>query len=236
MIYTEGESGYLVDSSQGKIRGLILTAPQVKDTRIVMLKKKRIPFVVIGRTNEKNVYSVDNDNIKIGYELTLHLLNSGSKKIGFINGPAHFTVSHDRLQDYKKVLEENKIPFDETIIKYGDFLEKTGYENAKKLIEKEVTSILCGDDFIALGVLKAVKEKGLRIPEDIKIAGCNNSVFTSHINPSLTTYDIFPRKIGQKAAEKLMKLIKKEEVEERTIIKGKLIIRKSIGNQKTNGF
>ena len=129
LVYTEGESEYLIDSSTGKIKGVILTDPQVKDTRIVMLKKKGISQVIIGRSDEENVYSVDNDNFEVGYKLTEHLIERGCKKIGFINGPFYFTVSQDRLQGYRESLERNNIPFDETIVKYGDFSEKNGYEN-----------------------------------------------------------------------------------------------------------
>jgi len=227
LIYTEGESEYLIDSSTGKIKGIILTDPRVKDTRIVMLKKKGIAQVIIGRAEEENVYSVDNDNFEVGYKLTEHLIESGCKKIGFINSSFYFTVSQDRLEGYKDALKRNNISFDETIVKYGDFPERSGYENGIKLLEKGVDGILCCDDFTSLGVLKAAKEKKIKIPQEVKIAGCNNSPFTSHTHPPLTTFDIFPYKIGKIAAEKIIKLLKGEKTEERTIVKGELIIRKS---------
>ncbi len=227
LVYTEGESEYLIDSSTGKIKGVILTDPQVKDTRIVMLKKKGIAQVIIGRADEENVYSVDSDNFEVAYKLTEHLIERGCKKIGFVSGPFYFTVSQDRLEGYRDALERKNIPFDETIVKYGDFSEKNGYENGIKLLEKGVDGILCCDDFIAIGVLKAAKEKKVKIPQEVKVAGCNNSPFTSHTHPSLTTFDIFPYNLGEKAAEKIVKLLKGEKVEERTIVKGELIIRES---------
>ena len=227
LVYTEGESEYLIDSSAGRIKGVILTDPRVRDTRIVMLKKKGIVQVIIGRSDEENVCSVDSDNFEVGYKLTEHLIERGCKKIGFISGPFYFTVSHDRLEGYKESLQRNNVSFDETIVKYGDFSEKDGYENGIKLLEKGADGILCCDDFIALGVLKAAKEKKIKIPQEIKVAGCNNSPFTTQTYPPLTTFDISPYKIGKKTAEKIIKLLEGEKVEERTIIKGELIVRKS---------
>ncbi len=227
LLYTENESEYLTDAYRKRLKGLILTEPQIKDTRISMLKRKEFPFVVIGRSNEEDVYTVDNDNIWIGYTLTSHFLKLGHRKIGFINGPAHFTVSEDRRRGYEKALKEYGIPIEENLIRYGAFSEENGYEKAKELLDRGVSAIVCADDFIALGALKALKERGIRIPEEVALAGCNNSPFTQHTHPSLTSVDIFPYELGKRAGEKLVRLIKGEEVEMRTLVKGELIIRES---------
>jgi len=239
MLYTENESNYLVDMEAGRLQGLILTDPMSKDTRIAMIQNKNIPLVVIGKTNIPGIKSVDSNNVWIGYTLTSHIIDSGYGKIGFINGPLHFTVSDDRLEGYIKALDENKIPFDESIVRYGPFSEEDGYKNARLLLEKNVNAILCADDFIALGALRATKESGLKIPEEIGLAGCNNSPFTCHIHPALSTIDIFPHLIGQAAAEKLIKVIEGKKTEERTTIKGKFIKRESTdknagGDKKQN--
>ena len=227
VLYTENEIDYLVESSTSKLDGLILTNPMIKDTRLSMLKRKQTPFVVIGRGNEDEVYTVDNDNEAIGYLLSVHFLKAGHNRIGFINGPSHLTVSEDRLKGYKKALKQYGIKIEEDLIMSGDFSEDNGYEKAKKLVDKKVSAIICADDFIALGVLRFLKEKGIKIPNEISIAGCNNSSFTRHTNPPLTTVEIFPCELGRKAGEKLLKLIKGENVELRSIVDHKLIIRES---------
>jgi len=227
LLYTENESEYITDAARNRLKGLILTDPQIKDTRISMLKGEKVPFVVIGKTYEEDVYTVDSDNIWIGYTLTFHFLKIGHRKIGFINGPAHFTVSEDRRRGYEKALKDYGIPVEENLIRYGAFSEENGYRHAKELINKEISGIVCADDFIALGALKAIKEEGLKIPEDIALAGCNNSPFTQHTHPSLTSLDIFPYELGKRAGEKLIRLIKGEEVELRSLVKGRLVVRGS---------
>ena len=232
LLYTENESEYLAEASRDKLNGLILTDPQVKDTRISILKRKSIPFVVIGRATEEGVYTVDNDNEEIGYLLTAHFLKLGHRRVGFINGPAHFTVSEDRLRGYEKALKEQGISRDGNLIRYGPFSEENGYEKAKELLKEGVSAIVCGDDFIALGALKAIKEEGLRVPEDIALAGCNNFPLTQHTHPPLTSVEIFPYELGKRAGEKLVKLMKGEEVELRSLVKGELVIRESSGSQR----
>lgn len=233
MLYTESEARYLTDIETGKIQGLILTDPMSKDTRIMMLKNKNLPFVIIGNTNIEGVKSVNNDNVEIGSILATHLINSGDRRIGFINGPLHFTVSEDRLEGYKKALSENKISFEESIVKYGQFSEENGYSNAKQLMQEGIDAIIGADDFIAVGALRAIKEAGLKIPEEIRLAGCNNSPFTAHLNPTLTTVEIFPYAIGQKAAEKIIRIITGGKTEEKTIIKIKLIVRGTTNREGT---
>ncbi|MCL5408763.1 MAG: GntR family transcriptional regulator [Candidatus Omnitrophica bacterium] len=229
VLYNDSEIDYLTSE---EINGIILTNPQSNDIKIILLKKREIPLVVIGRTEEKNIYYVDNDNILIGWTLTSYLLKLGHKRIGFINGPENLTVSQDRLIGYKKALKEKKISIDNSIIRYGNFSEEDGYNNARHIINEKITGIICGDDLIAMGVLKAVKQAGLKIPEDVSICGCNNSIFTQHSHPTLTTINVFPREIGHISAENLIKIMKGESTEEKTLIEGKLIIRNSTGPVK----
>ncbi|MFN4227282.1 MAG: GntR family transcriptional regulator [Candidatus Ratteibacteria bacterium] len=231
LLYTENENNYIRDIEEKKIVGLILTNPKIEDIRITMLKNKNFPFVVIGNPTEQGVKSVDNDNILIGYHLTKLLIKYGYKKIGFINGPQHLTVSKDRLEGYKKAITKFNIYFDEKLVKYGDFSEENGYKNTYQLIKHNVDALIGADDLIAIGILQALKKIGKKIPDDIAVVGCNNSPFTAYIHPALTTFDIFPYLLGKKAMEKLAKILKGELTEERTIIKGEIIIRESIAKK-----
>lgn len=229
LLYSDTETDYLTSE---EIDGLILTNPQINDIRISLLQKKNLPLVVIGRPQTENVLYVDVDNIYTTYILTDHLLKSGHRRIGFINGPVNLTVSEDRFKGYRKALEEKKISVDESIVRYGDFSEDDGYSNARHIIDDDITAIVCADDLIAVGALKAIKETGLKVPEDISICGCNNSVFTQHSHPTLTTINVFPDRVGKISAQKLIKIMQGEKTEEKTLIKSKLIVRNSTGPAK----
>jgi len=227
LIFSETESDYLSLPLNGQIKGLILTDPQIGDMRISMLFQKKFPIVIIGRPVPKDIYSVDSDNVWIGYTLTSHLLKRNYKRIAFINSPNHYTVSEDRLTGYKKALKEYQVDFKENLLKNGPFSQENGYKNTKRIFQERPDAIICADDFITMGALSAIKEKGLKVPEDIALLCCNNSSFTQYNFPPLTTIDIFPDQLGKKAAEKLIKLLSGEKPELRTLLRGKLIVRNS---------
>ncbi|MCS7180653.1 MAG: GntR family transcriptional regulator [bacterium] len=213
------------------LKGIILTEPKINDERIKFLKEKNIPFVVLGKPSEIeniNVPYVDNNNLEIGEILTEHLIKLRRKRIGIILGPADLTVCVDRLEGYKNALKNNGIPFDEDLTYYGEFSEKTGFKGGQILYGRGTDGIVCCDDLIAIGCLKYLKQKKVKVPDEISVVGCNNSIFTTYIEPPLTTVEIFPRKLGFWACDKLLKLIQNGKIKDKAkIIKGKLIIRES---------
>ncbi|MCM8769344.1 MAG: GntR family transcriptional regulator [Candidatus Omnitrophica bacterium] len=227
LLYTDVEETYFHPRKIGQLQGIILTEPHFSDKRITKLRKTGLPMVVVGRTEEEGVYTVDADHRRIFQMLTEYLLKLGHRQIGFINGPAVLTVSADKLQGYQQALKKYRVSFDQKLVRYGPFSEESGYQNAKKLLGYPITALVCGDDFISVGALRAIREKKLRVPEDISLCGCHNSSFTQHTIPSLTTADIFASLLGEKAGEKLLRRLNNEEVETRTVIQGKLIIRES---------
>ena len=151
MLFTETESEYVTKACAREMRALILTDPQVKDTRIAMIAKSGVPFVVVGRCSGTDVHTVDTDNIWIGYIITRTLLGAGRRKIGLLNGPGAFTVSQDRLTGYRKALEEHGVPYDDGLVRYGSFSEASGHEQARELLEAGADAIACADDLVALG-------------------------------------------------------------------------------------
>ncbi|HOJ39012.1 MAG TPA: substrate-binding domain-containing protein, partial [bacterium] len=227
LLYTDSERNYLQATRNGRPGGIILTEPTFSDRRVAKLRKLGLPLVVLGRTEEENVYTVDVDHREIFFLLTEHLLKLGHRKIGLVNGPVDLTVCEDKLTGYRQALEQYGVSFNRRLVRYGPFSEVSGYQNARKLLELPITALVCADDFISMGALRAIREKGLSVPEDISLCGCHNSSFTQHTVPSLTTADIFPSVLGKKAAEKLARVMRGEQVETRTVIPGKLMIRES---------
>lgn len=227
MMYLESETNYLLDMEARKLGGLVLTDPMARDARILMIKRMDVPLVVIGRTDIPDVISVDNDNVWIGRKVTSHLIESGYRKIGFINGPRDFSISEDRLSGYRESLEQNMFDYDEELVKYGEFSEEDGYRLACELFDAGSDAVACADDLIAVGALKAARAKGFKVPEEAGIAGCNNSALAEHVRPPLTTVDICIYTIGKTVGRKLMQLIKRVRCSERTILKGELIVRQS---------
>lgn len=226
----EEERTYKNLAKNGYVEGFILFSHPLLERYINEFEKRKLPFVTMGRYKGKATYYVDDDGVQGGFLATTHLINQGCRRIAYINGPEGLTISENRLKGYKTALEKNGLQVDPSLILQSEFTEKNGYRAMAKLLKekKNFDGVVCIDDATALGAMRAIQEKGLKIPEDIAVVGFNNSYFCSHLNPPLTSLEIFPYKMGASAIKMLIKLINNERVSKPSIIfKPKLVIRKS---------
>lgn len=228
--YSEEEKTYKELAKSGYIEGFILFSHPFLGRYIEELEKNKLPFVIVGRYNKESGYYIEFDNIQGGFLATDHLIKQGCRRIAYIGGPEGFTVSEDRLKGYRTALEKNGLSIDNSLIKQCNFTEKDGHRVTTQLLgeKRSFDGIVCIDDATALGAMRAIQEKGLRIPEDIGIVGANNSYFCSHLNPPLTSVEVFPYKEGILSVKMLIKLINNKKINKSNIVlKPKLVIRKS---------
>jgi len=211
--------------------GIILLTSRVKDPCIQEMMKLRFPFVVVGRpSQEDKINWVDNNNSSISYELTRHFLDQGHKEIAFLGFSKEYMVTVDRLEGYKKALEEYNIKFDSKLVVEGEFIDDTGYSLAKKLFErgKKPSAIIACDDLLAFGVIKYLNEKGIKVPQDIAVAGFNNVPLSDYFVPSLTSVEVNAFNLGYQAFQLLMNSISSNLTSiNRSIVSAELIIRES---------
>lgn len=216
----------------GLTDGIIYYFSRRDDPIIAELKSLNTPFVLIGRPmNENEVNWVDNDNFLMSYKMTELLIKKGHKKIAFIGASPNFVVSLDRVEGYKKALLDNLLPVDDSLIVKGRFLTDNGYELMNEIIDNGLkpTGIIAHDDLIAFGVIKKLKEMGLRVPDDIAVAGFNNVPMAEFSMPSLTTVEMNAFDVGAKACEMLISCINSSYGGyARTIVPSELIIRSSV--------
>lgn len=215
----------------GITEGIILMTSMVKDPAVSELQKMKFPFVVVGRPqNHNEVNWVDNNNLSVSYELTKHLISQGFKRIAFLGISSEYTVTIDRLEGYKKALEDNGLAFDNDLVVEGKFNDDEGYELMNNLFTNGITpdAVIAVDDFLAFGVIAAIREKGLSVPEDIAVAGFNNVPLSEYMTPSLTSVEVNAFTLGIKAFELLLADIESERKSyNRAIVPCELIIRKS---------
>lgn len=228
----EEERQTLKQFAQGGItEGIILLASRVGDPSVAELTKLGFPFVVIGKPeNESEVNWVDNNNFTIGYELTKHFIQQGHRKIAFLGLSSNYIVTLDRLKGYKKALEDNGIPVDESLIVESKFIDDSGYELMKQLIErgKKPTGVMAGDDLLAFGAMKYINELGLKVPDDIGVSGFNNVQLANYSIPPLTSVEVNPFLLGSKAFELLLAAIDSDyKSYNRAIVPAELVIRDS---------
>lgn len=177
--------------------------------------------------------TVSLDNYGAAKAITAFLIESGHTRIGLIKGPENSPLTRDRVAGYEQAHTEAGIAIDPSLVCEGDFSLGAGYEGAGRLLalSPRPTAIFCGNDEMALGALKRIKEQGLRVPEDCSLAGFDNIEMASYSDPPLTTVSQPAEEFGKRAVEMLSSLIAKEPLMPRhVVLPFKVVIRESTGS------
>ena len=193
-----------------RVDGLLITPVQDRDDDIKNLIDANIPFVVVGRDFENiEVDAVYNDEVKGGFLATEYLIEKGHRRIALINGFLYKSPAKGRSEGYKKALNKYKVPLDESLISVGDINMEDGHERTKQMLEKNLdfTAIFAYNDMMAFGAMQAIKEKGLRIPEDIGLVGYDDILYSSLISPPLTTIRLEKQDLGVESVKLLLSRI-----------------------------
>jgi len=214
-----------------RVDGLLITPSQTEYGDILGLKRKKIPFVLLARHFDlvESDYVIP-DEIKGAFSATDHLIKKSHKKILFINGPNYISSARERLVGYKRALQEHAILFDESLVKEGALKMEDGYRIMKEMLSTttEFTAIFAYCDFVALGIIQALKEKKFKIPEDVAIMGYDDVIFARFLEVPLTTVHIPKYELGKEAMKLLKKKIEgKIQEPQSVILETKLLIRKS---------
>lgn len=216
-----------------RIDGIILSGPRSDDVELLRLKDEDFPIVLMGQIEKDNFSCSDIDNIKAAKETVSHLISHGHKKIAMItNAPLNYTASKFRLLGYKKALLENSIAYDEKLIGIGNFTPQSGFEVMQKLLslKKLPTAVFVASDVVAFGVMGAIREKGMKIPQDMALAGFDNVNLSKYVDPPLTTVNLPGFDIGKNVANLLINIIEKNENKNKKIIlEAHMVIRRSCG-------
>jgi DNA-binding LacI/PurR family transcriptional regulator len=169
-----------------------------------------IPIVAMDRRMMNfNVDTVITNNVKGAYEAVIHLIEQGHRKIGFIGGPLHTTTGRERWEGYKKALSEHGYELNQDLIKLGNFKQRSGQEAASELLEKDdrPTALFAANNFMTLGALNSIHDKGLKIPDEIAIVGFDDLPWAQSLDPPLTAVEQSANELGKTAADLLIKRI-----------------------------
>ena len=236
LFYTrEDEQMLLPHISQNSfVDGLIVQATTDSDPIIPHLLHSSINFIVLGSLNEMDpsLNFIDVDNDSGGYLATEHLINLGYKRIAHISGTLESHSAQDRKAGYEKALVKHGYPIDPGLIIEGDFTEEGGYNCTKKLLKKKPDAIFASSDSMAVGVLRAAKEVGLSVPNDLAIVGYDDLPPAISTSPQLTTVHQPIRQFGVNAVEMLIDIITNgNKLPHQAIYDTHLVIRESCGAQ-----
>ncbi|HEV8077525.1 MAG TPA: substrate-binding domain-containing protein, partial [Marinobacter sp.] len=161
-----------------------------------------------------------------------YLISLGHTRIGVITGLKDNPHTHDRLAGYKERLEQAGIAFDRALIAEGDFTIWSGLNSAQQFcnMEQRPTAVFCMNDEMAIGAMQTIKSHGLKIPEDISVAGFDDISYARYCDPSLTTIAQPAEEIGKLAMDMLLRLIEGEPLAQtEAVLPAEFVIRKSTG-------
>ncbi|MCQ3931417.1 MAG: LacI family transcriptional regulator [Chloroflexi bacterium] len=211
--------------------GMIVASATVNASFIKRLDQRGKPYIIIGRpftAYEQSSY-VDSENEQGARMMVEHLIKQGRRRIGMITGRSGLTSSHDRLQGYISALQHADIPIDMRLITpAGDYSDASGYTGMKLLLHHRIDAVFAANDVMAASAMRAIKEAGLRIPEDIAIGGFDDMGISRTTEPQLTTVQQPITQLGDYAVRGLIDLLEgRVEPPYQQMLPVKLIVRQS---------
>jgi len=225
------ESNYVANLATGMVDGLILVLPRSPVDFIGNLSGRKFPFVLIDHQGTgRDCPAVGATNWQGAYNATEYLIKLGHSRIGFITGSMDLGCSVDRLDGYRSALKTHHFSENPDLIYEGNFLQSDGYAGTLALLNLKVppTAIFASNDVMAMGAMDAVRERGLRVPDDISILGFDDIPQAGLVRPGLTTVNQPLEKMGRVATQMLLDLLKHPELEaDRIELPTQLILRNS---------
>ncbi|WP_187261183.1 LacI family DNA-binding transcriptional regulator [Pontibacter beigongshangensis] len=177
-------------------------------------KRNGIPVVLFDRVNnDLDIPSVTVDDYQGGFLATEHLIEQGYKRIAHVSGPQHIKAFYDRLKGYMGALQANGIKYDPALVFAGDISIEAGKCAAENFLALPAPpdAIFAVEDFAALGVIKKLKERGIRMPKDMGVFGFCNDLFSEHITPGLSTIDQQTILMGQESFKMILNIIDNDD-------------------------
>ncbi len=246
LLLIPGDPG--VETVQALVRerradGVILMESEVHDARIDYLLEVDYPFVLFGRSLERqDLTYVDLDN-RLGAMLaTQHLLALGHRRIGYIGADRRLVFAHYRYEGHLAALREAGVTVDPELLQVGDLTERSGYECMERLLAlpSPPTAVFAASDAMAIGAKQALAAAGLRVPQDVALVGFDDTPVAAYASPPLTTVRQPIFEMGTEAADLLVARLRGEEHQQQRLLLPELVVRASCGarlpsDQETGG-
>lgn len=235
----ERERVYLDILRQKKADGMILLTARLESHLLEEIASEFPVVLACEYLEGSTIPTVSIDNVSSARKATEYLINLGHRRIGFISGPLNVILSRDRLKGFRQAMAQHNIPIESFLVQEGDFSFESGYNMMMKFLalDQPPTAVFAANDEMAIGAIKAIKSKGLHVPDDISVVGFDDIQFASIYEPALTTISQPMFEIGKKAMELLIKLINKDQLEKNQyILRDRLIIRDTCKKYVEIGF
>ncbi|MEO5617856.1 MAG: LacI family DNA-binding transcriptional regulator [Candidatus Eisenbacteria bacterium] len=202
-----GELFAALQTMRGRIDGLIAMAPDLESPGPLEASATRFPTVLVNPGFESELCScVAADNAGGARDMVRHLASLGHREIAFIAGPESNRDALLRLQGFRAARRELGLEPDARLEVRGKFTESSGYEAARQLLARvpRASAIFAANDCMAVGAMSALREAGLRVPDDMAVTGFDDIASSSYLTPRLTTVRVEASRLGQRAVQLLL--------------------------------
>ena len=228
----DNEAAQIRELMVKRLEGILLVPSGIRAREEHDLPRRyQIPMVLMDRKLEgiSDIPGVYSNNEYASVISCEHLIRKGARDIVFISGPLNVSTSIERFEGYKAVLAQHSIPFRPEMCRHGSYTVEGGYNAVLELERSGISysAILAANDLMALGALKAVREFGYRVPEDVQIIGFDSIEFSQYCEPSLSTMQQPTFDMGAKAVELLTGIIEKRDPVQPERLIPKLLMRKT---------
>ena len=211
--------------------GLVVSGPRTDDEELLSLADAGAPVVIQGWLPKSGLPSVDVDNVAAARYAVEHLIGLGHRAIGLItNAPLAYTAAAARLAGYRDALAGAGIEPDPGWVAEAAFDAASGRRAMSTLLARdELTAVFVASDVVAFGAIAAIREAGLRVPDDVSVVGFDDIPLAAFFDPPLTTIRLPAYELGRAAGAALLDRIHGREVNARTVLPTELVIRSSTG-------
>jgi DNA-binding LacI/PurR family transcriptional regulator len=221
--------------AERRVDGILVTSSRVGALYLPMLEEMQVPIVLVNdQYPGAFVHSVMIANFAGMRAVAEHLIGLGHRRIAYLGDQFGYQSDAERLAGYRAALDAAGIPTSDAWIANGDGKPEAAMTAMEKLLAlaEPPTAVCCYNDMSALGAMRQIRARGLRVPEDISVAGFDDLFFASYVQPALTTVRQPMRRMGQMAMESLLRLMAGEESVSQIRVEAELIVRASTARVK----
>ena len=221
-------------AAEKQVDGVLLVPACCSGDAVAFLLERKTPVVVLDRrVSDPQVDSMRGDSEQGAYELVRHALQLGHRRIAVLNGPPGVSTAVDRVAGCRRALAEAGLDGDAGLVLNGDFTQSSGYQMVQQVLVSlpRPTAIFAANNFIAIGAYRALRDAGLRVPDDVSLLAFDDLPDALVMEPFLTLAAQPAYKMGQKATELLLARLAGEGPAETqvSVLPTRLIVRRSSG-------
>lgn len=215
-------------SMRGRIDGLVAMTPDANSVAAIHEIQRSMRVVLLNPWSAvEGCDAVSIGSFEGAAALTRHLISLGHRRIATVTGPEGNIDAYDRLRGYRMAIEEAGIEADADLVIPGDFTEASGYASVAKILGRRPrpTAVFAANDYMAIGLLGALRDARIPVPEDLAVAGFDDIPIAQYLSPALTTVRVDAYALGQRAVQLWMRPdagngVRRESLATRLVVRG----------------